>query len=195
MTDDMLITWGATARKINKGAYVFFEGDMPLSFYYLVSGQIKMVNTNEEGREFIQGIFETGESFGEPPLLIGESYPASAVATKDSVVLRLSKERFFQVIGEYPDIERSILLQLARRLYSKSVIAHEIINNKPEHRLLTFLKNHCKNNSATDGRTLIPYTRQQLADMLGLRVETVIRTLKAMHQKRQVEIIDRKLYV
>lgn len=193
----MFIAWGATARKINKGSCVFFEGDIPVSFYYLATGQIRMFNTNDEGRDFTQGIFEAGDTFGEPPLLIREPYPASAMAMKDSVILRLAKDRFFRMLDECPDFERLLLLRLSRRLYCKSILSRDIINNNPEHRLLAFLKNYCKNTTTTttSERMPIPYTRQQLADMLGLRVETVIRTLKAMQQKKQVEIINRKLYI
>ena len=40
----------------------------------------------------------------------------------------------------------------------------------------------------------VPFTRQQLADMTGLRVETVIRTIKSMEQKGILEIIEGKIF-
>ena len=39
----------------------------------------------------------------------------------------------------------------------------------------------------------MPFTRQQLADMTGLRVETVVRTVKTMEQQGALEIADGKI--
>ena len=66
----------------------------------MVKGKIKMCNCNDEGKEFIQGFFEAGESFGEPPLFDGAAYPASAEADEASVVIRLRKENFLQLLKE-----------------------------------------------------------------------------------------------
>ena len=54
--------------------------------------------------------------------------------------------------------------------------------------------NRIKENNLTQQRALIPYTRQQIADFLGLRVETVIRTLIKMEVEKSVEIRKHKLY-
>ncbi|MBK6785512.1 MAG: helix-turn-helix domain-containing protein [Saprospiraceae bacterium] len=56
------------------------------------------------------------------------------------------------------------------------------------------MKRYKKENNLTQQRALIPYTRQQIADFLGLRVETVIRTLIKMEQEKSVEIRKHKLY-
>ncbi len=75
---DLLIAYGAVAKKYDKGDFVFYEGD-PCRFYYqILEGKVKMCNYNDEGRIFIQGLFSAGDSFGEPPLFINELYPACA---------------------------------------------------------------------------------------------------------------------
>jgi CRP/FNR family transcriptional regulator len=123
---DLLLAWGGTFHNLEKGQVLFCEGD-PAHFYYqVVEGRIKMCNCNEEGKEFIQGMFEAGESFGEPPLFDGGIYPASAEADETAVVIRLRKENFLQLLKENFDIHFGFTQNLARRLRFKSLISKEI---------------------------------------------------------------------
>ena len=85
---DLLLAWGATYKKVAQGEIIFNEGNHCSFYYQLVSGSVKWVNVNEDGREFIQTIIEPGECFGIMPLFDDEPYAASAVAEKDSILLR-----------------------------------------------------------------------------------------------------------
>ena len=48
-------------------------------YYQIVDRSVRMFNSNDEGKECTQGLFCLGESFGEPPLFIDQSYSARAV--------------------------------------------------------------------------------------------------------------------
>jgi CRP-like cAMP-binding protein len=192
---DLLISWGATYKKYRKGEFVFYEGDEALFYYQVENGLIKMSNLNDMGREYVQGNFNAGQSFGEPPLFINEHYPASAMAVEDSTVLRLTKEIFLNILDEYPTIQKKFLVLLAHKVYAKASTAKSVINHTPEERLLSFLNDYRKKQHATNEKILIPFTRQEIANFTGLRVETVIRTLSLMRAKKKVEIINRKLYI
>ena len=64
------------------------------------------------------------------------------------------------------------------------------------HRILRFF-DYLKNDVhklTINSNFQIPYTRQQIADILGLRVETVIRSIKSLENKGEVKIISRKVY-
>jgi len=68
----------------------------------------------------------------------------------------------------------------------------ELAMEEAEHRLQTILRYVAGRMGRQDTDTIpIPFTRQQLADMTGLRVETVIRILKTL-AKRKAVVIDRK---
>lgn len=190
---DILLTWGGVAKKYKKGEYIFHEGDHPVFYYQILDGNVKMFNTNSDGKEFTQAEFESGESFGEPPLFIDEAYPSTAIVTKDSVLLKLSKEKFFEILEEYPDYQKKIIVLLARRIFNKTTSTREIINNTPETRILSFLNAYKKKISKNGIKIEIPYTRQEIANYTGLRVETVIRTLSKMKSANTVQIINRKL--
>lgn len=190
---DILITWGAIAKKYKKGEFVFHEDEHARFYYQIISGKVKVFSTNYDGKEFTQAEFNDGESFGEPPLFIDEPYPSSSIASEDSVILKINKEKFIELLDEYPLLQKKVIQLLARKIYNKTITAKEIINNCPETRILSFLNSYKKKNNFKDVEVEIPFTRQEIANYTGLRVETIIRTLSKMHIKKQVKIINRKL--
>lgn len=192
---DLLLAWGATFHNLEKGHVLFCE-DADAHFYYqVVDGKIKMCNCNEDGKEFIQGFFGAGESFGEPPLFDGGTYPASAIADEYCTIIRLRKESFLQLLKENFDTHFCFTQMLAKRLRFKSLISKEISSYGPLHRVSTLLKEYKKDQGVIDDELFkITLTRQQIADMTGLRVETVIRSIRLMHEKGQLKIEKGKVY-
>ena len=152
-----------------------------------------MFNSNDEGKEFTQGYFTNGQSFGEPPLLIGENYPSTAVAFHDCKIIKLSKDKFFKILDEYPSIQKELLNLMALRIHSKAKTSKDIINQKPEFRIIAFLNAH-KKGSNCKIKELVPFTRQEIANFTGLRVETVIRAFAKMKETKKIEIINHKIY-
>lgn len=191
---NLLLAYGAIPRKLQKGEFIFTEDTLPRYFFAVLEGQVKVVSTNNEGKEFIQGIFHAGQSFGEPPLLINRAYPSTAIAVTDTVVLRLAKEKFLHLVDDSPDVSHQLLNIFAERIYNKAVASHILNLQTPEEKILHFFE-HVKMQFATvEGKMRIPYTRQQIADFTGLRVETVIRTLTRMQQHGKVDILKHKVY-
>lgn len=192
---DTLLAWGAAYKKVAAGEFIFREG-MESSFYYqLVSGKVRWMNINEEGKEFIQTIIEPDECFGELPLFDDEPFAANAVADEDSVIIRLHRTTFHQVLKENPELHFEFTKLLAQRLRFKFLILKELANHNPESSistLLNYFKQQRKNICTKCNR--INLTRQQIADMTGLRVETVIRTMKSMQSKGSLQIIKGKVY-
>lgn len=192
---DILFTWGAVAKKYKKNEIIFCEDDRALFYYQIIEGSVRMYNTNDEGKEFTQGVFCNGHSFGEPPLFINEVYPTTSIASQDSTIIKLSKEKLMKILEDYPSIKLSFLELMAKRIYDKTVSTKQIINQKPEHRIKSFLENYKKQKQlCCTEKSPIPYTRQEIADFTGLRVETVIRTLSEMNKAKKVSIDKHKLF-
>lgn len=189
---DILITYGGVARKHKKGTLLFREGDMPYYYYQVVSGEIKLFSTNVEGKELIQGVFKEGQSFGEPPLLLAKAYPTTSQAVTDSVVIKLRKEHFDSILKDYPEFVEKMMYTFAERIYQKATSAQIWVQHTPEEKILQFLE--ARKIRGVGPVQIVPYTRQQIADYTGLRVETVIRTLLKMKTKGKIRIIDHKLY-
>ena len=76
----------------------------------------------------------------------------------------------------------------------KSKTSKEIINQKPEFRVLSFLNTNKKKSGKNSEKMLIPFTRQEIANHTGLRVETVIRVISKMNETNKLEILNHKIY-
>lgn len=192
---DILLAWGAAYKKVNAGEIIFKEGTQCSFYYQLVSGTIRWVNIDENGKEFIQTILEPGECFGELPLFDDGPYAASAIADEDAVLLRLYKPTFLQLIKENSSIHFTLSKLLAKRVRFNFLILKTIAYHAPEARiaaLLNYLKKENKNFCPKCNQ--LKLTRQQIADMTGLRVETVIRSMRSMHEKGELVIEKGKVY-
>lgn len=177
---------------LRKDQVLCHEGDPATDYFQVESGSVKMYSANQDGQEFIQGIFNAGESFGEPALIGKFPYPGSVMAIDTSKIWRLPGDYFFQMLKENFDLHLKMDHVLCQRLRYKSMVLSEISSYEPEHRILSLLRYYkSKNNSPS--KVLIPYTRQQLADMSGLRVETVIRTVKKMEKEKKLILDGHKI--
>ncbi|MEK6495279.1 Crp/Fnr family transcriptional regulator [Myroides odoratimimus] len=195
---ELLIQYGAEIKEVKKNEIIFQEGNYPSHYYQVVSGKIKMNNFSADGKEFIQNIFTSGQSFGEPPLFIDECYPANAIAVTNAKIIQLSKSDFYVMMKENNEVSLTMNRSLSRRLYYKSIMAPDIASQDPDNRIMTllnYLKSHQQVSEKTSHPLTIDLTRQQIADLTGLRVETVIRTLKRLESDSKVQIINSKVVV
>jgi len=180
---------------LRKNQVLFHEGDRALDYFQVEEGSLKMFMASSDGQEFIQGIFTAGESFGEPALIGNFPYPGSAVAIEESKVWKLPGDYFQQMLKENFDLHMKMDQVLCQRLRYKSMVLSEISSYEPEHRIVALLKHYKAKNGlpVTQGRMIVPYTRQQLADMSGLRVETVIRTIRRMEKEGKLALQGHKI--
>ena len=187
---------GGTLKTFEPNNIIFREGSECVYYYQLVSGRVCWGNSNEEGKEFIQKIIEPGECFGELPLFDDEPYAADAVAIEKSLVIRIPKRDFLKLIHDYPALHFQFSRMLAQRVRYEFFLLKTFALENPENRIQKLLF-HFKQCYATDLSSpfLIKLTRQQIADMTGLRVETVIRAIKNLCEKRVVAINQGKVFV
>src|SRR5687768_14708095 len=179
---------------LRKDQVLFHEGSKATDYFQVEEGSVKMFITSNDGQEFIQGIFTAGESFGEPALIGNFPYPGSVVAIEKTKVWKLPGDYFLQMLRENFDLHLKMDQVLCQRLKYKSMVLSEISSYDPEHRILSILKHYkTKNALASNLRVLIPYTRQQIADMSGLRVETVIRAVKKLEKDKKLLLEGHKI--
>lgn len=192
---DLLLTVGAVCKKVSAGEIIFMEGSRCNFYHQLVSGKINWININDDGKEYLQSIIEPGESFGELPLFDGEPYAATAIAQEDSVIIKLHQSTFQQLIADHSEISAAFLELLAQRLRFKFFLLRELLYSQPEERissLISYLRETKHHICPNCGK--INLTRQQIANMTCLRVETVIRTMRHMHDRGDITIKKGKVY-
>jgi CRP-like cAMP-binding protein len=184
----MLAKYHARLVSLGKGETIFREGETASDFFIVRTGHVKMGNLSEDGKEFVQGYFTNGQSFGEPPFFAQVPYPAYAVSVTPSEVWRVGRSSFLKLLKDHFDIHLEITRTLGMRLIYKSIMLSEIATEEAEHRVRTLLLYIRETMGDKDRAYTIPFSRQQLADMCGLRVETVIRTVKSLEQKKMLSI-------
>lgn len=193
---NILLAYGAVYKKTAAKEIIFSEGEKGFYYYQLVSGCVRWVNMDEEGKEYIQYIVEPGECFGELPLIDDMPYAASALANTESLIIKLNKNHFLQLLKANSEIHFAFTKMLVRRIRYKFLLTKAIAFLNPEDRLialLSYLKSEKKH--ICPNCSILKLTRQQLADMTGLRVETVIRSSKSLHDKGFLTIGRGKIYL
>lgn len=191
-----LLARGASFKQYAKGDLIFSEGSECHYYHQLESGLVRWVNIDDEGRAYVQAFIMPGESFGEMPLFDNGPYASSSYAEQDCVVVRLKKENFLQMMAAGNQLLMAMTVVMARRLRYKFFMIKTLANPSPAARIERLLQYLIQ-----EQRHICPSTkqlklkRQQIADLCGLRVETVIRTILQMNDEGNLQIRERKIYL
>ena len=185
-----LIEKGFKVVLYKKGEIIYEPDTPPKAVYFIKSGKVKMVTVNQDGNEFIQGIFKSPEYFGEPALLLNKPYLAYTIALQDSEIIVVDKNNFLNLLESDAAFSMHLILNLSNRLFYKSMMLEELANEHAEHRVKTMLNYLLKDLSPGEE---LKVTRQQMADMTGLRVETVIRIIKHPDLQKGFKLVRGKI--
>lgn len=196
ISEELLLTYGAEKEALPRFYTIFNEGDTPKYFYQIMDGRIKLNHYNDEGRELILAILDRGLSVCELLLFIDETYPVNAVTFEACTILKLPKADFIRLLDENPGISRDINKFLSERLYYKYIMLENNSALRPDTRIKGMLNYH-KSFSEDQSKFSyeVPLTRQQIASLTALRVETVVRAIKRLEKENYLKIINRKVYV
>lgn len=193
---NILLAWGGTYKTYKEGEVIFEEGSHCTFYHQLIEGRVKWINYNDDGKEFIQNLIDPGESFGEIPLFDDEPYVANAVAIEDSLVIKLPKHLFLQLVKENAEISFRFCSMMANRMRYKFMLLKTNAFENPENRVKALLNYYKKKNSLENETSLrVNLTRQQIANMTGLRVETVIRTIRHLNEIGSLDIKNGKVFI
>lgn len=192
--ENTLYSSGGETRLYKKGEQIYREGDHALYYFQIRTGKVKLNNYDEDGKEFIQNIFGGNQSFGDSMLFLDKFYPTNAVCIQPTEIIRVPKDRFLKLIKTYPDLSFEMNACLSQRLYFKAVMLQNMASLNPVSRLtglLDYLKSY--HDDSCGNCFQVELTRQQVANLVGLRVETVIRVLKKMEKEGSIKIENRKI--
>lgn len=193
---ELLIEKGATRTQVDMGEILFHEDSMAHYYYQLLNGRIRLCNFLPDGREVLHDIICAHESIGEAALLDDGIYHMTAVAESPCTLLKISSRQFQEIIHEYEDIQRAITQKIARELHAKLFLIRLIHSRSPEEIIAHLIQrlNERRRLVCPECNRLM-LTRQQLANMTGLRVETIIRTMKQMEKEDKLNIIRGKVFI
>jgi len=102
--------------RVEAGTYIFRENDFSDSMFVVLQGRVQISKAVMTGVEKTLTILEEGEYFGEMSLLLNSPRSATAVALDDSILVKLGREEFKQLLKASPEVGIAILTQLSGRL-------------------------------------------------------------------------------
>ena len=193
---DLLLEKGAAYRKTEAGEVIFEEGGIARYYYQLVSGRVRCSNLTDDGREVLHKLVEPGDIFGELAFFDGGVQATSAVSDVPCTLLRLRADIFKELLQTHPTIHCDFSRSMASDLRFKYVLTDIVGRSCPEDMLTELIHylNQEKKFICQDCNRLM-LTRQQLANMIGLRVETIIRTIKNMERNERLSIVKGKVFI
>lgn len=196
ISEDLLIAFGGEYETYPANSVIFSEGSQPKYYFQIVNGNVELNNYHEDGKEFTQNILSDGQSFGESLLFGDQPYPMNAIATTECCILKLSKTDFLTLISQNKEVASNMFKCLSDRLYYKYLMLFSITSANPTYKiraLMDYVKGY-NSSSIPQHSFQVPFTRRQMANLTGLRIETVIRTIKKMEKEKILKIENRKIY-
>ena len=179
----------------SRNAEIYGENEPADYLYKIVSGCVRTYKIFDDGRRQIGGFYFAGDVFG---LEVGEVHQFSAEAIDNCLVLLVKQNALVALAERNGDIARQLWSFTAGEL--QRVRAHMLLLIKSaQERVACFLLEMAARLSAQETVEL-PMSRQDIADYLGLTIETVSRTLTQLEAKaaialptsRRVVLRDRK---
>jgi CRP-like cAMP-binding protein len=180
----------AHTRRVPKGSTAFDEGAEASALFVLVSGHMKAVKTTPGGQQALVHYIDPNDFFGCVALMGYPTYPATAEAVVDSVVLFWDLATIRQLMATYPLIAANALPGLGGRLRDAHnqflEISTERVERRVAHALLRLVRHSGKK---IEGGVEIdfPVTRQEIAEMIGTTLHTVSRILSAWESEGILE--------
>ena len=181
----------ADIKKYSKGCIIAKEGSKSLYFYYLIDGELSVYNFTPEGKEFLQHKVKEKNFFGEPAVLLEKPFPGNVEVTSDfAEILKIKRENFLQYLKNNPDWCLEFTKSIAEKSIIKSNSLKNIVFLNPEDRIIKQFNDY---KEGAEQKMVIELTRKELSNMTGLRIETIIRTIKKMEKEGKLEIKNGKV--
>ncbi|MDQ0595080.1 CRP-like cAMP-binding protein [Chryseobacterium ginsenosidimutans] len=192
---DLLLSYDGLIETFNTSDIIFEEGEVPKFYYQVITGSVKLNHITEDNRELIQSILKDGQSVCELLSFIDKTFPVNAIAISDCTIIKVPKDRFLQLMDDHRQAAKDVQRFVAERLYHKFIMMQNNASKYSHVRIegmLKYFKSFTNDQSPYSYE--VPLTRKQLASITGLRIETVIRSVKKMESEKILQIKNRKIY-
>ena len=186
--------------EVAAGQVFIEEGERAEAFFNITQGTAKLYKLLPDGRRQITGFAVVGDFLG---LAVSETYAFTAEAIEPVRLCRFSRPKLRALLDDFPVMERRLLEKAGDQLLAAQEQMLLLGRKTAREKVASFLAGRRRRSEARDasGEELdLPMTRADMADYLGLTVETVSRTLTqlqldriiALPSKSAVVVQDRK---
>lgn len=177
-------------RKLHKGEHLWIAGDEPAAVWLIKEGRVNLVFDGADGTSAVVHFCTRAQTFCPAAVLLGGSYPCSAVAATATTVVAVSRSRFMGFFDRLPALAKGLFRPMAQQLCDAH--RHQALCTAPvKTRLATLLDGLHRRYAGRD----LPFTRQDLANMCGTTVESTIRTLSRWEKAGVIESARGSIHV
>jgi CRP/FNR family transcriptional regulator len=195
-TDLANIAAVTVVKSLEKGDYLFHEGDAASGFYVIQRGAVNIHRVTATGKEQVIHVFRTGDSFAEVALAAPTGYPADARALENSQVLLVQKDGILALLKRQPELALRMLGSMSSHLRVLVGQIEDLTVKDVETRLANWLVKRCPN-PQSDAPVKIELTtnKRVLAAELGTVSETFSRTLAKFRGLKLIAVKGKTLTV
>jgi CRP/FNR family cyclic AMP-dependent transcriptional regulator len=182
-----MLTTMVTRRSASRNTTIMSSGDATDSLYIVLSGRLKVMMSDSEGKEVILAILGPGEFFGEMGLIDDEPRSASVVSIEPCELLSIAKRDFKRVISENSEMAMSVMRGLVRRLREADRKIGSLALLDVYGRVARLLLDMAEN---VNGEKIVTkrLPKQDIAKMIGASREMVSRVMKDLQTGGYIEV-------
>ena len=176
----------ARAVRFPKESAIFEQEAEARSFFVLLAGHVRVVRTTPDGRQVIARYISEGEIFGIAAALGRLTYPATAIAAVDCVVLVWPNADWPDLSARFPVLNAGTLKTVGSRLQDTQARVVELATEQVEQRVANALLRLANQTGRKTGAGIeidFPISRQDIAEMTGTTLHTVSRLLSAWEER------------
>lgn len=192
-----LITDAVKQVHFSKGDVLFAQGQASSSVFSLGSGIVKIFSTSTDGREQIVGMSTPGKLLLGLQSIADESYEYTAVAETDVSACKIRHRGLLQAVQNHGDVALRLIASINAQLaHSRSLM--KVMGRKcAAAKIASFIQLIIPSSTHGNKRFSLPFSRSEIADLLGLSEETVCRQMAKMKRRGvlyaprgKIEVLD-----
>jgi len=183
----LLLTQVVLRKPYKKSSTVVAGGDPADALYIVISGRLKVIMTDKEGREVILAILNQGDFFGEMGLIDQAPRSASVVTIEPCELLTITRADFTKCLQKSFDLTLNVIRGLVKRLREADRKIGSLALMDVCGRVARLLMEMAE---TVDGQKVVTkkLPKQQIAKMVGASREMVSRVMKELETSGRIEV-------
>lgn len=181
---------------IDKGSPLFRQGDPATSFYFVISGSVKVFRLAADGQEKVFDVLSARQTVAEAMLLTDSAnYSACAEALEPTQLYRLPSSVYLHLLQSNSRLAFALISRLSGRMQQRLNEIETLSLKNSTHRVVRYLLNQCNENISSFN---LPMAKQLIAGHLSIQPETFSRVIRRLTDEqvisqngRQINILNR----
>lgn len=199
LSDDQISRLSCVFRptRYRRNQILFFEGGTGQHVFALHAGLVKVVKSLENGKDRITRVLFPGELFGMEALT-ETNYPLTAVTLRDSEICAAPRDEFMSFLHTNPDIALGMVRFLVSEVTRVRTQVTDMSFKDARMKVATLLLSLVSSETTAPPRNfsfLLPFSRQEISEILELSPETVSRTLSSMRREQVLDAHGRRVTI